>query len=113
MSVGLERWSVDRTHAAAQDCTYATTAPTIVRTSDSVGVGPASLGLQHRGNCYDNAVMESFFNTLKVELGERFESAPDAERKLFDYIEVSYNGVRIHTSIGFVSPRAFERAGAK
>ncbi len=69
--------------------------------------------MSRRGNCYDNAVMESFFNTLKVELGERFESAPDAERKLFDYIEVFYNGVRIHTSIGFLSPRAFERAGAK
>ena len=67
--------------------------------------------MSRRGNCYDNAVMESFFNTLKLELGERFESLPDAERKLFDFIEVFYNGTRIHTSIGFVSPRAFERAG--
>ena len=68
------------------------------------------LSMSRSGNCYDNTVMESFFNTLKLELGERFDSAPDAKRKLFDFIEAFYNGTRIHTSIGFVSPRAFEQA---
>jgi putative transposase len=53
--------------------------------------------------------MESWFNTLKLELGERFESATAAERDLFDFIEVFYNGSRRHSSLGNVSPREFER----
>ncbi len=65
--------------------------------------------MSRKGNCYDNAVMESFFNTLKLELGEDFDSAPAAERELFDFIEVFYNGQRSHTALGFRSPRAFER----
>ncbi|WP_174487230.1 hypothetical protein [Myxococcus sp. CA040A] len=44
--------------------------------------------MSRRGNCYDNAAMESWFSTLKNELGEVFESANDAKMKLFDYIEV-------------------------
>jgi putative transposase len=67
--------------------------------------------MSRRGNCYDNAVMESFFCTLKLELGETFESGPAALRELFEFIEVFYNGERLHTSLGFRSPRAFERAG--
>lgn len=62
-----------------------------------------------RGNCYDNAAMESWFSTFKFELGERFESYADAKEKAFDYIEVFYNQRRIHTSIGNVSPAEFER----
>jgi transposase InsO family protein len=68
--------------------------------------------MSRRGNCYDNAVMESWFNTLKVELGERFESHADALRKLFDYIEGFYNPHRRHSSLGYLSPAAFERRAA-
>lgn len=56
--------------------------------------------------------MESWFGTLKTELGESFESHSDAKRKLFDYIEVFYNQKRRHSSIGFVSPAEFERRSA-
>jgi putative transposase len=65
--------------------------------------------MSRRGNCYDNAAMESWNSTLKNELGERFQSPADAKVKLFDYIEVFYNQVRIHSSIDYASPAEFER----
>lgn len=65
--------------------------------------------MSRRGDCYDNAAMESWFGTLKTELGESFESHADAKRKLFEYIEIFYNQKRRHSSIGFVSPAEFER----
>lgn len=68
--------------------------------------------MSRRGNCYDNAVMESFFSTVKSELGERFESHGEAKMELFDYIEVFYNQRRRHSTLGQVSPAAFEKARA-
>jgi transposase InsO family protein len=65
--------------------------------------------MSRRGNCYDNAVMESFFSTVKSELGERFDSNGEAKMELFDYIEVFYNQRRRHSSVGRISPAAFER----
>jgi putative transposase len=65
--------------------------------------------MSRRGNCYDNAVMESWFSTVKWELGETFESIRRAKDQLFDYIEVFYNQQRRHSSIGYVSPAQFER----
>ena len=55
--------------------------------------------------------MESWFSTLKSELGERFESYGAAKAELFDYIEVFYNQQRRHSSIGYLSPAEYERAG--
>jgi transposase InsO family protein len=69
--------------------------------------------MSRRGNCYDNAVMESWFKTLKSELGESFESPAAAQRELFDFIETFYNAERRHSSLGFKSPRDFERLAAK
>jgi transposase InsO family protein len=68
--------------------------------------------MSRRGNCYDNAVMESFFSTVKSELGDRFDSCGEAKMELFDYIEVFYNQRRRHSTLGQVSPAAFERARA-
>jgi putative transposase len=65
--------------------------------------------MSRRGNCYDNAAMESWNSTLKSELGERFESPADAKARLFDYIEVFYNQTRMHSSIDYASPADFER----
>jgi len=64
--------------------------------------------MSRRGNCYDNAVMESWNGTLKNELGERFDGPPEAKVKLFDYIECFYNQQRLHSSIGYMSPAEFE-----
>lgn len=69
----------------------------------------ATASMSRKGNCYDNAVSESFFGTLKAELGERFESHRDAHNRLFEFIEVFYNGIRRHSALGYRSPRAFER----
>jgi transposase InsO family protein len=54
-------------------------------------------------------VVESFFSTVKSELGERFASHGEAKMALFDYIEVFYNQKRRHSSAGRMSPAAFER----
>lgn len=63
--------------------------------------------MSRRGNCFDNAVVESFFSTIKSELGERFESHGDAKAALFDYIEVFYNRSRRHSTLGYHSPVQF------
>ena len=68
--------------------------------------------MSRRGNCYDNAVMESFFSTVKSELADRFVSFGEAKMELFDYIEVFYNQRRRHSTLGQISPAAFERRGA-
>jgi transposase InsO family protein len=65
--------------------------------------------MSRRGNCWDNAVIESFFATVKSELGEHFESHGDAKMALFDYIEVFYNHRRRHSTLGQISPARFER----
>jgi putative transposase len=67
--------------------------------------------MSRRGNCWDNAVAESFFATVKVELAHdaRWETRVAARTALFEYIEVFYNGQRRHSSLGYLSPRAFER----
>jgi putative transposase len=69
--------------------------------------------MSRRGNCYDNAVMESFFSTVKSELGEHFESHGMAKMEVFDYIEVFYNQRRRHSTLGQISPAVFERRALK
>ncbi len=69
--------------------------------------------MSRRGNCYDNAVMESFFSTVKSELGEHFETDGIAKEELFDYLEVFYNQRRRHSTLGQVSPAVFERRAAE
>jgi putative transposase len=62
------------------------------------------------GNCYDNAVMESFFSTLKTECAiGQFATRAHARRAIFEYIEVWYNRLRLHSSLGYLSPEEFER----
>lgn len=65
------------------------------------------------GNCYDNAVMESFWSTLKTECvypHGHYATFQDARRSIFDFIETFYNRTRIHSSLGYMSPDAFEAA---
>jgi putative transposase len=67
--------------------------------------------MSHKGNCYDNALMESFFHTLKTELifWEKYETRNQAISSIFNYIEIFYNRIRKHSSLGYKSPVAFER----
>jgi transposase InsO family protein len=68
--------------------------------------------MSRRADCYDNAVMESFFATVKKEEAERFPSYSHAKMALFDYIEVFYNQRRRHSTLGQISPARFEREAA-
>lgn len=65
-----------------------------------------------KGNPYDNAMMESFFSTLRAELTDldRFATRQAARTAVFEFIEVFYNRQRLHSSLGYVSPVAFEAA---
>ena len=66
--------------------------------------------MSRKGNCWDNAVMESFFSRLKVEFvyAKQFKTSEAAYRGLFEYIEVFYNRVRRHSSLGYLSPAQYE-----
>jgi putative transposase len=66
--------------------------------------------MSRRACCYDNAAMESFFHTLKVELihRHRFQTRQQAKAAIFEYIESFYNRVRTHSALGYLSPAAFE-----
>ena len=68
--------------------------------------------MSRRGNCWDNAPMESFFATLKKELvyQTRYATRAEARRSMFEYIEVFYNRQRRHSALGYVSPCVFEEA---
>lgn len=68
--------------------------------------------MSRKGNCWDNAVAESFFHTLKTELvhHEDYRSRAEAKASIFEYIEVFYNRQRRHSHIGQVAPLAFEAA---
>ena len=78
------------------------------RMSEKYGI---TLSMNDKG-CYDNAVIESFFHTLKTELIylKRFESKQEVKSAVFEYIEVFYNRQRIHSTLGYTSPEAFENS---
>ena len=69
-----------------------------------------TLSFSRKGNCWDNAPMESFFASLKKDLvyRESFATRSIAERSIFEYVEVFYNRVRLHSSLGYVAPATFE-----
>ena len=91
-------------HHSDQGCTYASADYQALL--DARGI---VCSMSRRGNCHDNAVMESFFSTVKSELADRFHTCGDAKMELFDYIEVFYNQRRRHSTLGQISPAAFER----
>jgi putative transposase len=67
--------------------------------------------MSRKGNCWDNAVMESFFATLKTELSVTVFATPEVARSVvFDYIERFYNRQRCHSTLGYATPLAFEQA---
>ena len=75
---------------------------------------PGQQRLGRKGDCYDNAAMESFFHSLKVEQvhSVRYRTRDDAKADVFEYIETYYNPVRRHSTLDYLSPREFERRQA-
>ena len=70
--------------------------------------------MSRKGDCWDNAVAESFFHTLKVELihGKTYKTRQEAKTAIFEYIEVFYNRQRRHSYLGFLSPDEYEKKNA-
>lgn len=69
----------------------------------------AQLSMSGAGNCYDNAVIESFFGTLKTECVTRiFSTCQEARTTIFEYMETWYNRKRLHSTLGYLSPDDFE-----
>jgi transposase InsO family protein len=68
--------------------------------------------MSRKGNCWDNAVAESFFHTLKTELTHHliFKTREEAKKEIFKYIEIFYNRVRMHSSNNYLSPMEYELA---
>ena len=71
-----------------------------------------TVSMSRKGNCWDNAVAESFFSALKKELvhHRRFQTRSQAKSEIFEYIEVFYNRQRLHSTLGYQSPVEFEDA---
>ena len=69
------------------------------------------VSMSRKANCHDNAVVESFFKTIKTELARKikFKTPQEAKSAIFEYIEVFYNRKRMHSTLGYVSPMEFER----
>ena len=66
--------------------------------------------MSRKGNCYDNAFVESFFRTLKVELiyRQKFKTRSEAKQKIFEFIDVWYNRQRLHSSLDYMTPEEYE-----
>ena len=71
------------------------------------------VSMSRKGNCWDNAAMESFFGSLKEEcVGNTvYHSHEEARLALFTYLEVYYNRIRRHSTLGYVSPLVYEQIG--
>ncbi len=67
--------------------------------------------MSRKGDCRDNAVVESFFHTLKVECTheKRYTSREESRANVIDYIEMFYNSNRLHSTLGYISPNDFEK----
>ena len=91
-------------HHSDRGCTYASE-----DYQHMLDVHGITCSISRTGDCYDNAVMEAFFSTVKSELADRFDSFGGAKIALFDYIEVFFGQRRRHSTLGQISPAAFER----
>lgn len=105
MAVGRRSPGVGFIHHSDRGSVY--TAAAYQARLDELGARPSMSG---KGNCYDNAVAESLFHSLKTELMDElpFSTRSEARAKVFDYIEVFFNRQRLHSTLGYVSPVKFE-----
>lgn len=109
MAVQRQRPALGLIHHSDRGSQYA--AEAYVSQLASIGAVPS---MSRTGNCYDNAPMESFFHTLKVELvhQHRWATRDEARRDLFAYIEGYYNRARIHSALGYLTPEQAEQTAS-
>jgi len=105
MALGRRRSPTDLVHHTDRGSQYASQ-----KYTQELFVAGRTPSMSRTGNCWDNAVAQSFFATLKKELIHRYRwpERRDARNAVAEYIEVFYNNRRIHSSIGYVSPADFE-----
>lgn len=105
MAVRQRRLRPGLVHHSDQGAQYSCLA--YQRQLTTLGLTPS---MSRKGNCYDNAVAESFFSTLKNELvhHQTYHTRDDASREIFAFIEGFYNRRRLHQSLGYLSPMQFE-----
>jgi len=106
MALGQRQPSKDLLHHTDRGCQY-----TCAEYQAHLAERGIQVSMSRRGNCYDNAMVESFFSTLKAEIegyGD-YETRQQAQAEIFEYIEVFYNRQRLHSSLGYCSPAEFER----
>ena len=107
MALGHRRVGQDALHHSDRGCQYASR-----RFSQLLASNGITASMSGKGNCYDNAVVESFFATLKNELLHRraWPTHEQATVAIAEYIELFYNTRRRHSTLGYVSPLRFELA---
>ena len=107
MALGRRRPGPGVLHHSDRGCQYASAAYRAVLVAEGMVAS-----MSRKGNCWDNAVAESFFATLEWELIERhrWKTQDEARSAVFEYIETWYNARRRHSSLGYVSPAAYELA---
>lgn len=108
LSQALERRKVNGAlvHHSDKGCQYTSTG-----FQDLLKAHDITCSMSGTGNCFDNAVAESFFHTLKTEhvYFEDYETRDQAKQSIFEYVEVFYNNQRRHSFLNYVSPTEFER----
>ena len=106
LAMALAHRTPARLHHSDQGCQYASSAYRSLLRRHGI-----DCSMSRRGDCWDNAPVESFFATLKRDLVHRsaWRTRADARADVFDYIEVFYNRTRRHSALGYLSPAAFER----
>jgi putative transposase len=109
MALGARVPASDMLHHSDRGCQYASTSY-----REQLERHGIEASMSRRGNCYDNAVVESFFGTLKQELvhGAHWLTIVDARAALHDYIEVFYNRQRLHSALGYRTPAEADKQSA-
>jgi putative transposase len=110
MAVARRRPKAGLLHHSDRGCQY--TSRAYQKQLEQMG---ARVSMSRKGNCWDNAAMESFFGTLKEEcVGSRvYPSHEQARQALFEYLEMYYNRQRRHSTLGYISPMMYEQLGGK
>ena len=109
MALGRRVPATDLLHHSDRGCQYASNGYRAELAQHGIEVS-----MSRRGDCYDNAVVESFFGTLKQELvhGATWPTLGDARAAIHDYIEVFYNRQRLHSALGYRTPAEVDRLSA-